>query len=85
MVMDGGKERRLLVNGFEGWILASGEEEETACFFFLFLRGRLILLTAIEIFIITFTYSLKDMAIEHYHYKNIIILYTETTRKVTLG
>lgn len=52
---------------------------------FFFLRGRLILLTAIEIFIITFTYSLEDMAIEHYHYKNIIILYTETTRKVTLG
>lgn len=33
MVMDGGKERRLLMNGFEGWILASGDEEETAfCF-----------------------------------------------------
>lgn len=32
--MDGGKERRLLVNGFEGWLLASGDDEETAIFFF---------------------------------------------------
>lgn len=40
MVMDGGKERRLLVNGFEGWLLASGDDEETAIFFFFFFTKR---------------------------------------------